>query len=45
VQPTIEHALSNRAFYEIVVGKPNTAKAIKDRLNKVQEVIARAAGI
>lgn len=43
VQKAIESAIKVKKTYEIIVGKPNTAAAIRDRLATIEAILARAA--
>jgi len=43
IQNQLETALRSEELYELVVGRPNTSAAIKDRLAQVEQIIRKAA--
>lgn len=42
IQDELEKAFKSEKYYELIVGRPNTAAAIKERLDLVEKIIVKA---
>jgi hypothetical protein len=44
VVKAVESLLSRESAYEVIIGRPNTARAVRKRINLLAKTIAAASG-